>query len=96
MLSPLPSLIQLAPARELHVCPVADNNAYGASPSRKLTPIAGIPNLCVCFQPSKMIASALPACLHKPEIPFKTHNRTLPNLDRVRRKRERLPSNGSI
>jgi hypothetical protein len=48
------------------------------------------------IHPGQHHHSTDPSTFCSPQIAFKTHNRALPNSDRVRRKRERLPSNGSI
>ena len=53
MLIPLLSLIKLAPARKLHVCLVANNNAYGASSHHKLAPILSFSTRALAFHPAK-------------------------------------------
>jgi hypothetical protein len=78
MLIPLLSFIQLAPARKLHVCLVANTNAYGASSDHKLTPILSFSSRALAFHPAKRTLSTLHSRLHSSKIPFKTHNRALP------------------
>jgi hypothetical protein len=90
MLIPLLSFIKLAPARELHVCLVADSNAYGASSDHKLTPILSFSSRALAFHPTKRTLSTLHPRLHSPKIPFKTHNRALPIF------RPRPPQNGIV
>ena len=91
MLPPLLSFVKLAPARELHVCLVANNNAYRASSDHKLALILKLLACALAFNPAKSSHSTLHPCLHRPEIPFKTHNRALPNF-RPRPPQTRAPS----
>jgi hypothetical protein len=52
-LIPILSFLKLAPARKLHVCLVANKDAYGASSDHKLIPILGFSTCALAFHPAK-------------------------------------------
>ena len=80
MLSSLLSSIKLAPAHEVYVCLVAVRNAYGMSSHHKLVPALNFLTWALAFSPAKQPCLILCLTLYAPKIPFKTHNRDLPDF----------------